>query len=60
MEQSEQTWSATPTTPTTPTTTTTWMSGDQQEGMGAFGWAILSALLVIGVAVGLYSAYALR
>lgn len=33
---------------------------DPREGVGAFGWAILSALLVIGIAVGAWSAFALH
>ena len=33
---------------------------DPGEGRGAFGWAILSTLLVIGAAVGAYSAHVLR
>lgn len=33
---------------------------DPREGRGAFGWAILSALLVIGVVVGEFSAHVLR
>lgn len=33
---------------------------DAREGVGAFGWAILSALLVIGLAAGAWSAYALH
>lgn len=30
---------------------------DPREGAGAFGWAILSALLVIGMVVGAWTAY---
>lgn len=34
--------------------------GDPGEGRGAFGWAILSTLIVIGAAIGAYSAHVLR
>lgn len=34
--------------------------GDPREGRGAFGWAILSLLAVIGAVAGAYTAHVLR
>jgi hypothetical protein len=33
---------------------------DAREGVGAFGWLVLSTLLMIGMAVGAWTAYAMH